>query len=279
MPSTNMSALREVKRRKHNVATKASRKKLNDHIDMLLELVSSDKESNSRRSKVRALQYIIMQVQKLQAQLQSLESRLLLADKETFERWLDSVLQSRNVKPMSLLTNLCYMVSQYSSWKIAEIWHVFTVTQPHEYQEAQEKVVLKLVNSFATKDHYLGEKNFLEGFLVASQDYEFQPNKGLPGKVYGHETPVWLNQLPVNPIFLRAPLAHKFGINSGLGIPFVLFGRVRAVLVFLDTVPRDEDSSVTRRLVEVFQLVSHRWESTLSMVNVDSKTSFQGLNF
>ncbi|GJD11717.1 hypothetical protein Gasu2_58460 [Galdieria sulphuraria] len=216
---------------------------------MLLQLVSSDEvEIVPVRSKVRVLQEIIYRVQKLQGRVQLLETRLLLSDIERFEKWLNEMLSSQDFRFLPMLTRVCETVSQLSAWKIAEIWYADTsLIGKDELCEKSEEIILKLANSFATKENGLGELQLIRGFLASSQEYHFPPNSGLPGKVYSNETPLWLNHLATNPIFLRAKLARKFGVCSAVGVPFTLFGRIQAVLVFLDYVPREEDPKTRKK--------------------------------
>ncbi|GJQ12069.1 hypothetical protein GpartN1_g3860.t1 [Galdieria partita] len=269
--SSNKSSSADFKRLKHNIATKASRKKINDYLMMLLQLVSNgEAEVVPVRSKVRAIQEIIYQVKKLQDRVQLLETRLLLSDIECFEKWLNGLLSSQDVRVLPILTKACETVSQLSPWKIVEIWYAnVALTGEGKLLERSEEVTLALANSFATKESGLGELQLIQGFLASSQQYHFLPDFGLPGIVYSSETPLWLNHLPSNTIFLRSKLARKFGVYSAVGVPFTLFGQIRAVLVFLDCVPREEDPKLTERLSVLFEKVSRRLE-----VRIERENSF-----
>jgi hypothetical protein len=258
---SQQASFTDTRRAKHNLATKRSRKKLNEHLNMLLQLVSNgEKAVVPTRSKVRTLEDIMHKVQKLQERVQLLETKLLLSDTGKFERWLSDLVLAEDFHLLPTLAKVCDVVSQLFAWKVAEIWFAF---EKESIDSESKKVTLKLGNSFATNENGFVEKQFIAGFLASSQKYEFDPSHGLPGTVYVNNTPLWLNHLPSNPIFLRAPLAQTFGIYSALGIPFSIFGRTEAVLVFLDYTPRDENQNIAQRLVEIFKALACRVEDTL----------------
>ncbi len=81
------------------------------------------------------------------------------------------------------------------------------------------------------------------GFRQVTEEFRFQPNIGLPGRVWSSKQPEWLPDVSATPdaIFLRARVAAETGLKAGFGIPIIAGEDVLAVLAFFLFESREED--------------------------------------
>lgn len=86
-------------------------------------------------------------------------------------------------------------------------------------------------------------RNMIE-FARESQRYEFRPRVGMPGRVWTSRRAEWLTNLKDSEVFVRSPLAHKFGMETCLAVPIQFGGHVHSVMAFfsLEGRPYDSDS-------------------------------------
>jgi PAS domain S-box-containing protein len=88
-------------------------------------------------------------------------------------------------------------------------------------------------------------------FIADARSRTFHTGIGLPGRVWASAEPVWLEDVPTDPNFPRAPFALKAGLRSAFGFPILLGGEVLGVLEFFSQQIRKPDS----RLLEMFSAV------------------------
>jgi PAS domain S-box-containing protein len=81
---------------------------------------------------------------------------------------------------------------------------------------------------------WYNSESCLEEFTKASQEFQFTPGSGLPGRVWNSKQPEWRRDVSMEPshIYPRCQLVRKFGLRAALGIPIVVEDSVLAVLVF-----------------------------------------------
>jgi hypothetical protein len=80
-------------------------------------------------------------------------------------------------------------------------------------------------------------------FQAARAQAEFEPGKGLPGRVYETGQGAWIEDIALDPNFPRLDLMPTTDLHAAFAIPVQLAGQTRAVLEFFDVnvVPRDPD--------------------------------------
>ena len=80
-------------------------------------------------------------------------------------------------------------------------------------------------------------------FEHTTREVTFTMGVGLPGRIWKSRKPEWLRDVSVNgQTFLRAEVALGAGLRSGVGVPIVAENDFLAVLVFLMTQEREEDT-------------------------------------
>lgn len=75
------------------------------------------------------------------------------------------------------------------------------------------------------------DKGILE-FARKSRSFKFGPRVGMPGRVWTSRRAEWLVDLDDRDVFLRSPLAEKFGMRSCLAVPIQFGGHVHSVMAF-----------------------------------------------
>ena len=83
----------------------------------------------------------------------------------------------------------------------------------------------------------------------------FERGKGLPGRVWEAQRPLWIHDLAAADAFPRLERGRAIGLQSGFAVPLQCEGQVFAVLEFFATVPRPEDPELIELLsIAGFQL-------------------------
>jgi hypothetical protein len=120
-----------------------------------------------------------------------------------------------------------------------------------EYGEAwlpdSESNLLQLSPVCYISTEKIEDRLALEQFYHCSQGFIIRPGEGLPGRVWNSGESEWLFDAMIDSetYFLRNQIARAFGIRSGLGIPFKIDGKIRAILVLFMKTSRPEDRQVS----------------------------------
>ena len=103
----------------------------------------------------------------------------------------------------------------------------------------------------------------LASFQLASTDVSFAKGEGLPGAVWAAKAPVIFPDLGDPALFLRHEAAIAAGLKTGLGIPLLDHGEVRAVVVLLcaDGVMELWQPSADGSCLALHTGAYHGWES------------------
>ncbi len=91
---------------------------------------------------------------------------------------------------------------------------------------------------------HLKDLQKFEAFKRTSEITPFRIGEGLPGKVFETRRPVWITDLPADPLFLRSAVAQEVHLKSGFAFPILSGRRVFAVLEFFSDKWAEPDSSV-----------------------------------
>ncbi len=89
---------------------------------------------------------------------------------------------------------------------------------------------------------HLNPPERFEAFRKATEVMSFGPGIGLPGQVLTTGEPFWRSEIPTDPVFRRGPIAKELGLQTALGFPVLVGGKVAAVLEFFspdNVTPKD----------------------------------------
>ncbi|MBL7160988.1 MAG: PAS domain S-box protein [Anaerolineales bacterium] len=109
---------------------------------------------------------------------------------------------------------------------------------------------------------YSSNPEKVQKFRQISEEIKFQPNVGLPGRVWASRQPEWIPDITATQedVYLRAREATETGLKTAFGVPLIVGEEVIAVLVYYISEARQEDnqvielvSSVTAQLEEVMR--------------------------
>lgn len=85
------------------------------------------------------------------------------------------------------------------------------------------------------------DENALLEFARQSQQFEFRPRVGMPGRVWTSRRAEWLTNLHDAEVFIRSPLAERFGMETCLAVPIQFGGHVHSVMAFFSQHARPYD--------------------------------------
>lgn len=137
------------------------------------------------------------------------------------------------------------LLCQTTNWEFGEAW-----IPNHEQTHLEYSLV-----SYQEKPDFAG-------FYEQSKKFLLGVNDGLAGRVWAGQEPEWDRDISEESQanFSRYSLIKQYGFKAGLGVPILADNRVLAVLVFLMSMPREQDnrlvklvSSVAMQLGSVFQ--------------------------
>ena len=88
--------------------------------------------------------------------------------------------------------------------------------------------------------HYLTDER-LAPFHQLSREQAFMRGRGLPGRVWLLQQPVWIRDVTLDSNFPRAPMAERLQLRNGVAFPLLQDGRLLYVLEFFGYENRRED--------------------------------------
>ena len=93
----------------------------------------------------------------------------------------------------------------------------------------------------------------LDPFLDGSATVTFDPDEGLPGRVYASGSPEWIADVAAasDETFKRGALAADVGLNAAYGVPLAAEDEVLGVLVFFMRQPREIDELLMTDVIDV----------------------------
>lgn len=159
-------------------------------------------------------------------------------------------LQSRLLKNVAITANAAQtqeqvlkagldMICEYTEWPLA---HVYLPTDI----DGQTTLL-------PTQIWHMSDDPEHHAFKKLTMQSRFAPGVGLPGKVYEQRQPVWVANIPNEPQFIRAKLAHDIKLGSYFGFPVLVNDKVEAVLEFLTP---DDETPQCKALFEFVQEVA-----------------------
>src|SRR5262249_26039216 len=129
---------------------------------------------------------------------------------------------------------LLQAICESLDWEIGEIWQVD--------REAGHLTYLEIWSQPAKR---------LAEFASASRQFTFQPDVGLPGRVWKSHQPTWIPDVVNDINFARASLAQRAGLHSGFGFPALLADETVGVMVFFSREVRKPDEDLLRMMASI----------------------------
>jgi two-component system, sensor histidine kinase and response regulator len=106
-------------------------------------------------------------------------------------------------------------------------------------------------------------------FAAISEQIEFAPGRGLPGRVWVGGEPVWIPDVVADDNFPRAPYADQAGLHAAIGFPLLRGGEVFAVMEFFSRETREPDNDVLSMLATVGNQVGMFVDGKLAQEELD----------
>ncbi|GAA6622168.1 diguanylate cyclase domain-containing protein [Scytonema sp. NUACC26] len=147
----------------------------------------------------------------------------------------------------SALKSVLALICQTIGWDLGEAWIVNS-----------EETALE-----CSQGWYASEPE-VSKFRAESHKLTFQPNVGLPGRIWVSKQPEYLFDLSdEDNIFYRRNLAYQFGLQAAFGVPIVFEEELLAILVFLSknamTTPEPRDLElVTAIATQIGSLIQRK---------------------
>lgn len=88
---------------------------------------------------------------------------------------------------------------------------------------------------------HLEDPERFEAFRAITEQTDFQPGVGLPGRVLVSGKPEWICNVTLDSNFPRAKLAENIGVRAGFGFPIALGKEIVGVLEFFSTEAQEPD--------------------------------------
>ena len=105
-------------------------------------------------------------------------------------------------------------------------------------------------------------------FAIPSLAITFGPGDGLPGRIWAHARPAWIDDLPADAHFVRVSLAGAVGLRHAFGFPIIANSVVIGVVVLLALDSQPTDDALLRVMgalgVQIGQFVE-RWRGELAL--------------
>src|SRR5215210_5961708 len=98
---------------------------------------------------------------------------------------------------------------------------------------------------------HLEDPERFEGFVKVTEDANFVPGVGLPGRVLASGEPVWIRDVSEDSNFPRAEQAKDIGIRAGFALPVLAGSEIAAVLEFFSTELVEPDNQLLEALAQV----------------------------
>ncbi|MFY7806053.1 MAG: EAL domain-containing protein [Limnoraphis robusta] len=145
-----------------------------------------------------------------------------------------------------------HLVCETTGWEFGEAW----VPNPEQtYLEYSSVGYGNTANATA--------------FRQESHSLRFALNEGLPGRVWFSQKPEWIPDISreAEIQFPRTSIANQYEFRAGFGVPILANNQVLAVLIFLMSIPKNED----KRLVELISSVATQLGAVFERKQAEAK--------
>lgn len=132
------------------------------------------------------------------------------------------------------LPRILQAICETTEWDFGEVWHV---------NLADDRLHCAAI--------WCQPAHRFPCFEQSGRDITFEMGRGLPGRVWESDKPVWMSNVTCDASFVRASVAQQEGLHGGLGVPIRADGQVLGVMTFFSHQSRQLD----RNLLNVLDTV------------------------
>lgn len=106
------------------------------------------------------------------------------------------------------------------------------------------------------RDHaYHSSIEGFEKFSAFTEGMTFPLGMGLPGRAWSKKQPVWIQDVTVDPYYLRARIAREVGLKTGIAFPIIADNVVVSVIVFYDLKTKEKDERIVQLVLTVLSQI------------------------
>jgi len=106
------------------------------------------------------------------------------------------------------------------------------------------------------RDHaYWSSIEGFEKFSAFSEGMTFPSGIGLPGRTWLMKQPIWVQDITLDPNYLRAPIAREVGLKTGIAFPVIADNEVVAVIVFYHVKAEEENERLIKLVLAVLSQI------------------------
>ncbi len=106
------------------------------------------------------------------------------------------------------------------------------------------------------RDHaYWSSIEGFEKFSAFSEGMTFPSGIGLPGRAWLMKQPAWVQDVTLDPNYLRAPIAREVGLKTGIAFPVIADNEVVAVIVFYHVKAEEENERLVKLVLAVLSQI------------------------
>ena len=106
------------------------------------------------------------------------------------------------------------------------------------------------------RDHaYWSSIEGFEKFSAFSEGMTFPSGIGLPGRAWLMKQPIWVQDVTLDPNYLRAPIAREVGLKTGIAFPVIADNEVVAVIVFYHVKAEEENERLIKLVLAVLSQI------------------------
>ncbi|KAI0565517.1 PAS domain S-box/diguanylate cyclase domain containing protein [Gracilaria domingensis] len=266
--SVQQDSLAIARRRRDARRTRAT---IGDQFEQLRRVLPRPSDGGQLTAKAQILETALRVIKELMNRATRLAVELAVVSPQATRSWVSSV-SDQGRRPLSnTVISVMKLFAARRNWRYAEWWTLdekrMTSDEQermhHEHMEADKPdgvidhpanvhgcvvrdstSVMRLgctiihrtsEDEKRTTDHSSEEDERLTKFAQASQDYEFHPRMGIPGRVWTSQRAEWLVDLANREAFIRSELAQEFGMETCLAVPIKFGGHVHSVMAFYCT--------------------------------------------
>jgi len=102
---------------------------------------------------------------------------------------------------------------------------------------------------------YYSRNEGFEKFSAFTEGMTFPSGIGLPGRAWSKKQPMWIQDVTVDPYYLRAQIAGEAGLKTGIAFPITTDNEVVSVIVFYDLKTKEKDERIMQLVLTVLSQI------------------------
>ena len=164
--------------------------------------------------------------------------------------------------PEPALEHALRAICDHTGW---EVGHVFVLNQAEEPRLASARVA------------FARSTLAVQPFIDASFASEFVQGQGLPGRVWAHGTPVWIDDVILDANFPRLAIADACGLHAAFAFPLMVGDDVRGVMEFFHASPLSADAALLTLSAQIGTQLGRALERAGSQRKLQHEAAHDGL--